>query len=157
MYRGVRKIHGRWWCVEVNDEEKLVRVGLTHEVSSPLSKHSLIDQVFQALEKYFQGQRENFDFPLSLELQTPFQREVLETLREIPYGQTVSYQDIAGRIGRPKAVRAVGSAVGRNPFLIILPCHRVLPKSGGYGKYRGGEALKEALIKLEAGVKSRGS
>ena len=156
MYRGVRKIHGRWWCVEVNDDGKLVRVDLAN-VSPSLATHSLIDRVFQALEEYFQGHRETFDFPLSLESQTPFQKEVLKKLREIPYGQTASYQDIARWIGRPKAVRAVGSAIGRNPFLVILPCHRVLPKSGGNGQYRGGEALKATLLKLEAEVISRGS
>ena len=80
---------------------------------------------------------------------TEFQRQVLEELQKIPYGTTTSYGDIARRIGRPKAVRAVGAANGRNPIPIIIPCHRVIGSSGDMTGFGGGIPTKEALIRLE--------
>ena len=80
---------------------------------------------------------------------TPFQCAVWEELRRIPYGATVSYGDLAARLGRPKAVRAVGQANHRNPLPILIPCHRVVGKDGSLTGYAGGLALKEALLKLE--------
>ncbi|MDX2413400.1 MAG: methylated-DNA--[protein]-cysteine S-methyltransferase, partial [Woeseiaceae bacterium] len=90
-----------------------------------------------------------FDLPLHLS-GTEFQVSVLEELLRIPYGETVSYGDIAKRIGRPKAVRAVGAANGRNPLPIIVPCHRVIGTSGDLTGFGGGLDTKEALLRLEA-------
>ncbi len=101
------------------------------------------------LLEYFAGERKEFDLPLRLN-GTEFQLSVLEELRRIPYGETSSYGDIAERIGRPKAMRAVGAANGRNPIPIIVPCHRVIGSSGDLTGFGGGLAAKEALLLLEA-------
>lgn len=103
----------------------------------------------QQLEEYFAGDRKDFDLPLKIE-GTEFQVSVLNALQEIPYGQTVSYGEIARRIGRPKAVRAVGAANGRNPIPIVVPCHRVIGSSGDLTGFGGGLDTKEALLRLEA-------
>lgn len=103
----------------------------------------------QQLTEYFAGERKDFDLPLSLH-GTEFQLRVLEELKTIPYGETTSYGDIAKRIGRPKAVRAVGAANGRNPIPIIVPCHRVIGSSGHLTGFGGGLDTKTALLRLEA-------
>ncbi len=101
------------------------------------------------LAEYFSGERKDFDLPLSYS-GTEFQVSVLEALQQIPYGETASYADVAKRIGRPKAVRAVGAANGRNPIPIIVPCHRVIGSSGDLTGFGGGLDTKEALLRLEA-------
>lgn len=103
----------------------------------------------EQLTEYFAGQRKEFDIPLHLS-GTEFQLLVLEELRRIPYGETTSYGDIAERIGNPKAMRAVGAANGRNPIPIIVPCHRVIGRSGDLTGFGGGLNTKEALLRLEA-------
>lgn len=103
----------------------------------------------QQLKQYFAGERKEFDLPLHL-TGTEFQIQVLEELQRIPYGETTSYGDIAKRIGRPKAVRAVGAANGRNPLPIIIPCHRVIGSGGDLTGFGGGLDTKEALLRLEA-------
>ncbi|UCF91476.1 MAG: methylated-DNA--[protein]-cysteine S-methyltransferase [Desulfobacterales bacterium] len=100
------------------------------------------------LQAYFAGERREFDLPLALE-GTPFQREVWMALREIPYGATVAYADLARRIGRPHAFRAVGAANGRNPLPIVVPCHRVIGSDGTLTGYGGGLHIKAALLALE--------
>ncbi len=105
--------------------------------------------VREQLAEYFSGQRKEFDVPLSLD-GTEFQVSVLEALQEIPYGETTSYGAIAKQIGRPKAVRAVGAANGRNPIPIIVPCHRVIGSSGDLTGFGGGLDTKAALLRLEA-------
>jgi methylated-DNA-[protein]-cysteine S-methyltransferase len=106
-------------------------------------------QAIQQLEEYFAGKRRTFDFPRQTTIGTPFQRRVWEELSKIPYGKTVTYGDIAAKIGRPAAVRAVGTAVGRNPFSIIVPCHRVLAAGGRINGYAGGLDSKATLLKIE--------
>ncbi len=101
------------------------------------------------LSEYFDGKRKDFDLPLRLN-GTEFQMSVLQALQKIPYGETTSYADIAERIGRPKAVRAVGAANGRNPIPIIVPCHRVIGSHGDLTGFGGGLDTKEALLRLEA-------
>ena len=103
----------------------------------------------QQLTEYFAGERREFDLPLRLN-GTEFQLSVLQALQEIPYGETTSYADIAERVGRPKAVRAVGAANGRNPIPIIVPCHRVIGSHGDLTGFGGGLETKEALLRLEA-------
>ena len=100
------------------------------------------------LNDYFDGSRKEFDLPLK-PTGTEFQRAVLDELQKIPYGTTASYGDIAKRIGRPKAVRAVGAANGRNPLPIIIPCHRVVGSTGDLTGFGGGLPTKEALLRLE--------
>ncbi len=89
-----------------------------------------------------------FDLPLNPK-GTPFQQKVYEALLKIPYGKTASYGEIAAMIGKPKAARAVGQAVNKNPLMIIVPCHRIIGKDGSLTGFYGGLALKEKLLKIE--------
>lgn len=107
-----------------------------------------LQDVCTQLDAYFEKRLFSFDVSYSLQ-GTEFQKEVWQALSEIPYGQSVSYQDIAQKINRPQAMRAVGQAVHFNPIPIIVPCHRVIPKNGGVGGYAGGVELKKFLLKLE--------
>lgn len=102
------------------------------------------------LAEYFAGGRRAFDLPLSPR-GTTFQRIVWAFLREVPYGETVSYGELARRINEPKACRAVGLANGRNPLSIVVPCHRVVGSNGRLAGYSGGLAKKEFLLGLEQG------
>lgn len=117
--------------------------------------------VIRQLKEYFRGKRTTFDFDLKLApMGTPFQRSVWKALLQIPYGQTRSYGDIARRIGRAKAVRAVGLANGANPLPIVVPCHRVIGSSGRLVGYGGGLPVKQSLLEIEgvlaSGVPPRG-
>ncbi|TXK80656.1 methylated-DNA--[protein]-cysteine S-methyltransferase [Paenibacillus sp. N3.4] len=100
------------------------------------------------LIEYFQGKRKSFTIPFDFH-GTTFQLDVWKALCEIPYGQTKSYSDIANQIQKPSAVRAVGSAIGANPVLITVPCHRVIGKNGALTGYRGGIEMKTKLLELE--------
>ena len=102
------------------------------------------------LEEYFAGERTTFDIPLAPE-GAPFEREVWRALEEIPYGETVSYGEIARRVGQPTAARAVGTANGRNPIAVIVPCHRVIGADGSLTGYGGGLERKRLLLELERG------
>ncbi|WP_339320338.1 methylated-DNA--[protein]-cysteine S-methyltransferase [Paenibacillus sp. FSL R10-2734] len=102
------------------------------------------------LIEYLQGNRQTFSFPFDYR-GTPFQLAVWKALCEIPYGQTWSYSDIATHIQKPAAVRAVGTAIGANPILITVPCHRVIGKNGTLTGYRGGLEMKTNLLNLEKG------
>jgi len=106
------------------------------------------------LDDYFARRRSRFTVPLDLR-GTPFQRQVWQLLRDIPYGQTVSYSDLARSLGRRNAARAVGGAVGSNPISIIVPCHRVIGANGSLTGYGGGLSRKRALLNLEAGAKGK--
>jgi methylated-DNA-[protein]-cysteine S-methyltransferase len=105
-------------------------------------------EVIRQLDEYFGGQRTEFDLPMNL-VGTPFQRTVWAALQEIPYGETRSYGQLAERIGRPGAARAVGLANGRNPIGIIVPCHRVVGASGDLTGYGGGLERKQHLLDFE--------
>ena len=101
------------------------------------------------LDGYFRGERRAFDLALDLSAGTAFQRRVWVVAREIPYGRVWSYGDLAGRIGAPKAARAVGRALGANPVLIVVPCHRVLRADGLIGGFALGLDTKRRLLSLE--------
>jgi len=109
---------------------------------------SLFAEAVEQLAEYFAGDRTEFDLPLALS-GTVFQRTVWSALREIPYGETVSYGEIAMRIGRPTAARAVGLANGKNPVGIIVPCHRVVGSTGDLTGYGGGLDRKRHLLDFE--------
>ncbi|MDN5357646.1 MAG: methylated-DNA-[protein]-cysteine S-methyltransferase [Candidatus Methanomethylophilaceae archaeon] len=100
------------------------------------------------LKEYLSGNRKKFDLPLVYE-GSDFQNSVWSRILEIPYGKTMTYGQIAKDIGSPGASRAVGTACGRNPIPIFIPCHRVVPSSGGIGSYIGGKTMKNKLLKLE--------
>lgn len=110
-----------------------------------------LDRVAEQLDEYFSGSRRRFELELDL-VGTPFQLAVWRALLQIPYGKTVSYGDVARAIGRVERVRAVGTANGRNPIAIIVPCHRVIGADGSLTGYGGGLERKRALLELEAGV-----
>jgi len=102
------------------------------------------------LREYFAGDRQTFDTPLVMH-GSEFEQRVWSELREIPYGETASYGEIAGRVGRPSAARAVGMANGRNPIAVIVPCHRVIGANGTLTGYGGGLERKRVLLELERG------
>jgi methylated-DNA-[protein]-cysteine S-methyltransferase len=112
-------------------------------------KHLLLQQAVAEINDYFSGQRRTFSLPLDTRLGTAFQQAVWAQLRRIPPGHTVSYGEIARGIGQPTAVRAVGAAVGRNPWSVVVPCHRVLGAQGALTGYAGGLDRKIALLQLE--------
>ncbi len=103
------------------------------------------------LEEYFDGARQDFDLPLGAG-GTDFQERVWGELRRIPFGETISYGELAARIGKPTASRAVGAANGRNPLPVVVPCHRVISHDGKLGGYGGGLPTKQRLLDLERRV-----
>jgi len=111
--------------------------------------HPVLQAAATQLGAYFQGQRASWDLPLDLSAGTPFQQSVWHALLTIPRGETRSYGQVAQQIDRPAAVRAVGTAVGRNPLSIVVPCHRVIGAKGDLTGYAGGLDRKLALLRLE--------
>lgn len=108
----------------------------------------VLKEAQKQLTEYFQGKRSRFDLPLQLE-GTSFRKQVWQALQQIPYGQTISYGQLAKKIGNPRAVRAVGGANHHNPISIIIPCHRVIGADGGLTGYGGGLEIKRFLLELE--------
>jgi len=104
------------------------------------------------LRDYFDGNRTSFDVSLDRRAHTGFRGEVLKALEDVPFGSTVTYGQLAASAGRPKAARAVGTAMANNPIAIIVPCHRVLPSSGGVGQFGGGVEVKEWLLRREGNL-----
>jgi methylated-DNA-[protein]-cysteine S-methyltransferase len=116
------------------------------------TQNPLLKQAAAQLTEYFAGQRRDFDLPLNRTFGTAFQQSVWQALQTIDYGSTQTYAAVAQRIGKPKAVRALGAAVGRNPFCIIIPCHRVIGTDGSLTGYAGGLSRKAALLQLEGAL-----
>ena len=132
------------------DDRALTRVGFG-EPCAPQGDADAVATAAIQLEQYFAGERTDFDLDVEL-VGTPFERRVWEEVRAIPYGHTASYAEIARRIGRPSACRAVGRANGRNPVAVIVPCHRVVGSDGSLTGYAGGVEMKRALLDLEGGA-----
>lgn len=110
-----------------------------------------LDTPRRELAEFFSGQRRRFDTRLDLSLVRPgFTRRVLEQTAQIPFGQTATYREIAGRAGNERAFRAAGTALGSNPLPIVVPCHRVLQSGGGLGGYGGGVDVKRHLLAIES-------
>ncbi|MFQ5890587.1 MAG: methylated-DNA--[protein]-cysteine S-methyltransferase [Gemmatimonadota bacterium] len=101
------------------------------------------------LREYFAGQRACFDLPVDLSSLSEFEQRVLEAARRIPPGEVVCYSELARRIGKPKAARAVGNALGHNPVAIVVPCHRIVRRDGSLGGYGGGVEYKKRLLTIE--------
>lgn len=115
-------------------------------------EHPVLRHAAHQLKEYFDGTRQTFELPLDLGSGTAFQQAVWQALLHIPFGHTCCYADVATRIGKPSAVRAVGAAVGANPLGIIVPCHRVIGADGSLTGYAGGLERKTYLLQLENGL-----
>jgi methylated-DNA-[protein]-cysteine S-methyltransferase len=111
-----------------------------------------LDPLRRELAEYFAGKRRDFDLPLDLEFIADFNRRVLGELARVPYGEVVTYGQLAARAERPRAARAVGTVMNRNPIPIVLPCHRVIGANGKLVGYGGGLDRKEALLRLEGAL-----
>ena len=111
-----------------------------------------IDPARRQLDEYFDGKRHRFDLPVDLALQADFNRRVLRELARVPYGEVVTYGELAARSARPRAARAVGTVMNRNPLPIVLPCHRVIGANGKLVGYGGGLDRKESLLRLEGAL-----
>jgi methylated-DNA-[protein]-cysteine S-methyltransferase len=111
-------------------------------------EHPVLKKAARELEDFLAGKRKDFTVPIHAE-GTEFQRQVWKQLARIPFGQTITYGELARRAGRPEAVRAAGAACGRNPHAIIVPCHRVIAKSGALQGFAGGLETKKRLLALE--------
>ena len=129
------------------EHEKPNRVKLDSMVKN--ENHEIIQATKENLIKYFEGQRIFFNVPLELN-GSNFQKEVWDVLKEIPYGTTMSYAEVAKKINNPQAVRAVGTAIGKNPISIIIPCHRVIGTNGKLTGFAGGLEGKRILLELES-------
>jgi methylated-DNA-[protein]-cysteine S-methyltransferase len=115
-----------------------------------------LDDARRQLDEYFEGSRREFDLQVDLGLATkPFSRRVLEQLARVPYGEVTTYGALAAQAGAPRAARAVGTVMNRNPIPIVLPCHRVVGASGSLVGYGGGLPRKEALLRLESALDPR--
>ena len=126
-------------------EDALARTFGVRDLRSPL------EDVRRELDEYFAGARRTFDLPLDLRV-APFHADVLRELARVPYGRTDTYGALAARVGRPKAARAVGTVMNRNPIPIVLPCHRIVGASGALVGYAGGLAVKRRLLHLEGAM-----
>lgn len=144
---GVETKAGR---LQVRGSEKgILGITFTDRLERPKqSLPSLVEQCVKELEEYCAGDRKRFTVPLVLR-STDFQQAVWDALLNVPFGSTVTYGELAERTGHPGAARAVGNAVHDNPITIIVPCHRVLPASGGIGEYASGADKKEWLLRHE--------
>jgi methylated-DNA-[protein]-cysteine S-methyltransferase len=117
-----------------------------------INQQQILKETHRQLQAYFAGELKQFDVPLDLSAGTPFQQAVWQALLKIPFGKTTSYGALSSSIGKPLAVRAVGTAIGRNPIGIIVPCHRVIGADGSLTGYAGGLHRKEAFLTIEGAL-----
>ena len=140
---------------EEERDELLTR--LARQLSPRILEHpAATDEVRRQLDEYFEGQRTGFEVKLDRRLIRGIARDVLSTTAKVPFGQTTTYGMVAQRIGRPRASRAVGNALGSNPIPIVIPCHRVLRAGGDVGGYAGGPERKRSLLRLEGALPTIG-
>jgi methylated-DNA-[protein]-cysteine S-methyltransferase len=132
------------YTVEGQDEE-IARIFGVRVLRSPL------DEVRRELDEYFEGRRHAFDLPIDLRV-APFHEAVLHELARVPYGHTDTYGSLAAKVGKPKAARAVGTVMNRNPIPIVLPCHRIVGANGSLTGYGGGLPAKRHLLELEGAI-----
>lgn len=130
------------------DDEYLYSVGFGEKLTHPFCDNEICKITVTQIEEYFAGQRTQFDIPIKLN-GSNFALKVWTALTQIPYGQTATYSDIAKMAGNERAVRAAATHIGKNPLPIIIPCHRVIRKSGELGQYFGGADIKKRLLDLE--------
>jgi methylated-DNA-[protein]-cysteine S-methyltransferase len=117
-----------------------------------LRSAAVVDPARRQLDEYFDGRRSAFELDVDLHVDAPFARQVLDELARVPYGQTTTYGTLAAKVGAPRAARAVGTVMNRNPIPIVLPCHRVVGANGSLTGYGGGLHVKEHLLRLEGAL-----
>lgn len=136
--------------IKISYEAKIRKIELVDEIDENSEENELFNIFKDQLLEYFEGKRKTFD---KLDLLDPkgtdFQKSVWQALLKIPYGKTSSYKEIAKTIRNPRATQAVGTAIGKNPFLIIIPCHRVIKADGSLGGFAYGREIKRKLLKIE--------
>lgn len=135
----------------VEEDEKITNMYIgTTPITEPFiyMETDLIKKAHEQLVEYFNKERESFDFPIALK-GTTFQKKVWNVIEKIPYGQVITYQDVAKKIGQEKAYQAVGTALSKNPLPIFVPCHRVINSNGKFGNYKLGLEIKKYLLILE--------
>lgn len=132
----------------ISDGKAITAIRRCYASEGIISEDRITCEAKRQLEEYFAGKRKMFDLPI-VPQGTDFRQSVWKALTEIPYGETRSYGEIAAAVGKPSAQRAAGSAIGDNPILILIPCHRVIRADGGIGGFSAGIDMKKFLMKLE--------
>ncbi len=135
--------------LELGSNRRNAETRLTKRIGTARLTACNMDNLWRQLAGYMKGRLRKFDLELDFSLASPFQRRVLFELRRVPYGETITYGDLAARIGRPKAARAIGRALHKNPLPVIVPCHRVVGADGTLTGYAGGLPRKKQLLNLE--------
>ena len=139
---------GKYLYEIIEENGYIVKIGVVDSICDGVSSSLVIDECIKELDEYFNKRRTVFNAPIK-QFGTEFQMKVFEVLKSIPYGHTLSYEDVAILIGKPKASRAVGNACNKNPIMIVVPCHRVIGKNGKLVGFAYGTDLKEELLELE--------
>lgn len=147
MYKSYVKFMNVYLCIE-GDNEYIYGINFVDELLDEYCSCDLTNEAARELEEYFKGTRKRFSIPFIFK-GTKFQEEVWKALLEIPYGNVLSYKELAEKISRPKAYRAVGTAVSKNNLSIVVPCHRIIKSTGETGNYGGGRDTKIKLLKIE--------
>ncbi|WP_075351591.1 methylated-DNA--[protein]-cysteine S-methyltransferase [Algoriphagus marinus] len=133
----------------INTQEEMIsELRFTEESVSPEVLEAVVLKAQEQLEEYFSGKRKVFNLPLAIS-GTAFQQRVWTAVNTIPFGETTSYLKLSQTLGNPAAIRAVGAAIGANPILVIIPCHRIIGTNGQLTGYAGGLGRKEKLLELE--------
>lgn len=136
--------------IKISYNSKISSIELVNKIGENKEKTKLTDRAFVQIDSYLKGKLKSFDFYDDLDIiGTDFQKSVLKELIKIPYGKTKTYKDIAKKINNPRAVRAVGSAIGKNPFFIVIPCHRVIGSDGKLTGFAYGLDIKRKLLEIE--------
>lgn len=137
----------------LNLDENSLSENSPHELNKSSPDNAIILNTIEQINDYVAGKRQVFDIEMDVSIGTPFQQKVWQALQNIPYGQTISYAQLAQNIGQPSAFRAVAHANAKNPISLLIPCHRVIASDGGLGGYTGGIAIKQALLAVETPIK----
>lgn len=132
------------------DDERILSIDFTDDAPAA-SGHALCERAAEELREYFSGKRKTFDLPLK-KASSAFAQRIYEEAMKIPFGETASYSELARAAGSPGAARAAGTALSKNPHIIVVPCHRVIRQNGEPGRYTGGDEKKIALIAFEGAV-----
>lgn len=136
--------------IKISYEEKIRKIELVDEIDENSEENDLFILFKNQLLEYFEGKRTSFDhLELLYPKGTSFQKSVWQALLKIPYGKTRSYKEIAKAIGKPGATQPVGTAIGKNPILVIIPCHRVIKTDGSIGGFAYGSQIKRRLLEIE--------